>query len=136
MIIDEALRKLLRDLLGSDRVYSHRAPQSLPSPADAPYIVLYRVSPAPAHAHTGPNPTIEQRYQVSAYGKSQTATATFADDARRLINGWSGHVSDGLSPESTMYLSSILWQSGTYGYNDDTERHHFSNDFAVRYRED
>lgn len=124
MTIEDALKVFLRARLGIDRVYSHKAPQS---PVE-PYVVFYEISPTPRHTHAGPFPTLEQRYQFSVYGKSQSATADLRNQVRQHLDGYRGLMGD-------VYVSGAHWAGGTYGYNDATGMHHFSADMQIRYRE-
>ena len=125
MTIEEGIRTFLRTALSNQNVFSHKAPQGT---AADPYMVFYRISPAPRHAHTGPSSLIGFRYQFSAYGVSQSATSEFADQARRVLNGFSGLMGDVL-------VTSSLWQGGGYGYNEATGRHQFWNDMELSYVE-
>jgi hypothetical protein len=135
MTIEDALKTLLKSGLSTTRVYAFKAPQPLPAPTDDPYTVIFRISPTPRHVQTGPVPTIERRYQFSTFGKSHAVAMAVSDNLRRLLDGYSGEVSDGLSPESTIRISSAMWAGETYNFNDTTAVHHFAVDMQIKYRE-
>jgi len=130
MTIEEGLKSFLMAGLGTTRIYSHRAPQVLPAPVKDPYVVFYRVSPNPQHTHLGPSPGIEREFQFSVFHESQSTALLFADNLRRLMDGYRGLMGD-------VRVLGCFWAFDVYAFNDDVTPplHQLSTDFRIHYTE-
>jgi hypothetical protein len=128
MTIEEAIRGFLQVGLATARVYSHRAPQTLPDPVEDAYIVFYRVSSAPQHTHNGPQPAIEREYQFSVFHKSQSTAIQLSDRLIRLLDGYRGAMGD-------VVIHSCYWAFDNYTFNDLTtpQLHQINSDFRITY---
>lgn len=129
MTIEEAIRAHLTaspypTVLGP-RWYSHKAPQT---PTE-PYGVIYRVSPRPIMAHTGPAGIIERAMQLSLFGKQQSVVLGAGDALRRMINGFRGTMG-GLD------VRAVIWQNERYMFNETSGLHQVAHDFLFSYVEE
>lgn len=130
MTIEDGLKAFLMARLGTDRIYSHRAPQVLPAPVKDPYIVFYRVTPNPQHTHSGPSKGIERTFQFSDFHESQSVALALADRLRRELDGYRGLMGDVL-------VYGCFWAFDDYNFNDLTtpQLHQINTDFRIHYTE-
>jgi hypothetical protein len=130
MTIDDGIAAFLKAGLSTDRVYSHRAPQNLPTAlADPAYIVFYRISAGPGHTHSGPIVKgIERTYQFSVFHMSQSVALAMADRLRRLMDGFRGLM-------GTVNVSGCFWAGETYSYTQESSMHGMNVDMRITYKD-
>lgn len=138
MLVEEALYKLLSanpglSSLVSARIFPGVLAQTVTYPAIA-YRVVGRdhVERLESRASGGLANSRIRFFSVAKGGVLAYAMAKAVDEALRLaLQGFSGEISDGASPETTLTIDGIFPISTLDFYDDPTQTHQIASDFDV-----
>ena len=75
-------------------------PTNVPEKWERPAITYRQISQTEPGDHDGPTGLMTSRYQLNAHGDTHAAALTLARSIRKLLNGFSGTLANGVSVKS------------------------------------
>lgn len=115
------------------RVYTPRLPERLTLPA----VQLTLVSDVDDHHLRGPNGQPTSRVQVDAWAQTRDQAWALGRKCRQRLNGYQGVWVDASSPQNSLHVKAIFYDSGSERFEEDIHgglcRH--SADYRLMYHD-
>ena len=127
--VEQALFTRLSGFAGLTALVSTRVfPVTLPQQVTYPAVVMQKVSAVRHPAFNTDSGVTSARFQVSAFGKTYSATKAVIDQVRAALQRFRGTV-------STVVIQDIMVDGEIHLYEPTNKTHQVSMDFLIHHRE-